>query len=153
MNRNRFIYFTDLVLVPVFVMSIVTGIGLHVAGESLDHEMWYNHAVFHTIMSLLFMICGIIHIKSHWKWYKSLKTIGCKGKRKVVLALSVVFSFVVVSGLLLLFFIDGANSPIGLLHYRTGIILSVLGVLHLMKRKKILYKGVLNYVAGKKMKE
>jgi len=47
----------------------------------------------------------------------------------------------VVSGILLVCFVDGANSSLGLWHYRIGIFVSVLGVLHILKRKRGLYKG------------
>lgn len=70
MNRNRFIYFTDLMLVPVFILSFYTGVELHIAGQGVDHESWHIWAIFHTNASLLFMILGIIHVKSHWAWYK-----------------------------------------------------------------------------------
>lgn len=150
MNRNRFIYFTDLMLVPVFILSFYTGVELHIAGQGVDHESWHIWAIFHTNASLLFMILGIIHVKSHWAWYKGLRTVGCKGKRKAVLLLSIVFLLAVVSGILLVCFVDGANSSLGLWHYRIGIFVSVLGVLHILKRKKGLYKGVRRRVFGKR---
>ena len=149
MNRNRFIYLTDLLLVPVFVLSFYTGVELHIAGEGAEHEVWHNWAVFHTIVSLLFMLLGIVHVKSHWGWSKGLKAAGGKGKRKVVLLLSVLFLLAVVSGLSLILFVDGANSAMGLWHYRMGIFVSVFGVLHVLKRKKVLYKGVRMHVLGK----
>ena len=86
MNRNRFIYFTDLMLLLVFILSFYTGVELHIAGQGVDHESWHIWAIFHTNTSLLFMILGIIHVKSHWAWYKGLRTVGCKGKRKVCVA-------------------------------------------------------------------
>ena len=98
MNRNRFIYFTDLMLLLVFILSFYTGVELHIAGQGVDHESWHIWAIFHTNASLLFMILGIIHVKSHWAWYKGLRTVGCKGKRKAVLLLSIVFLLAVVSG-------------------------------------------------------
>lgn len=149
MNRNRFIYLTDLLLVPVFVLSFYTGVELHIAGEGAEHEVWHNWAVFHTIVCLLFMLLGIVHVKSHWGWYKGLKAAGGKGKRKVVLLLSVLFLLAVVSGLSLILFVDGANSAMGLWHYRMGIFVSIFGVLHVLKRKKVLYKGVRMHVLGK----
>lgn len=150
MNRNRFIYFTDLVLVSVFVLSFYTGVQLHIAGEGISHEIWHDRAVLHTVVSLLFMIVGIIHVKSHWGWYKGLKKTGCKGKKKVVLSFSIIFLSVVISGLVLLLFIDGANSPIGSLHYKIGIAMGILGIFHLLKRKRIFYKGVSTHIFGRK---
>ena len=150
MNKSKFIYLTDLILVYVFVLSFYRGVELHIAGHGINHATWHNWAVFHTIVSLLFMALGIIHIRSHWGWYGGLKRKGCKGKGKVVLLLSIVFVLVVVSGLVVLFFVNGANSSIGLLHYKTGIVVGVLGVLHVLERKRMLYKGVLTCVFGKK---
>ena len=149
MNRSRFIYLTDLGLVPVFVLSFYTGIELHVAGQNVSHEVWHYWAVFHTAVSLLFMMVVGIHVRSHWGWYKGLKKAGCRGKKKVVLLLSIVFLLVVVSGLSLLLFIDGANSWMGLLHYKIGIVVGILGVLHLLKRKRIFFKGVSTHVFGR----
>ena len=149
MSRSRFIYLIDLMLVPVFVLSLYTGVELHIAGQGSDPEIWHNWAASHISVSLLFLILGIVHVKSHWGWYKGLKTSGCKGKRKAVLWLSVVFLLTVVSGLLLLF-VEGANSPMGLLHYKIGIFVSVLSVLHILKRKQFLFRGFATHVFGKK---
>ena len=149
MSRNRFIYLTDLMLVPIFILSFYTGVELHIAGQGDNHEIWHNWAVFHVNASLLFMILGIVHVKSHWGWYKGLKTIGCKGKRKVVLSLSVVFFLVIITGLSL-FGIEGANSPMGLLHYQIGILTGVLSVCHIAKRKQFLFKGFAANVLGRK---
>ena len=136
MNRKRFIYFTDLILIPLFILSLYTGIKLHIAGHHANHEIWHNWTVFHTIASLLFTIFGIVHIKSHWGWYKGLKTTGCKGKKKVVLLFSI--------------FVDGANSPTGLLHYKIGIATGVLAILHILKRKHFLYSGFKTNIIAKK---
>lgn len=108
--------------------------------------MW---AVFHTITSLLFLTFAALHVRSHWGWYRALKTAGCKGRRrKVVLLLSVVFATVAGSGLLLLFFIDGDGSSVGLFHYKVGLALALLGSLHVLRRSKILYKGIRTHVFG-----
>lgn len=139
-------------LVPAFVLSFYTGVILHIAGHGTDHETWHNRAVFHSIASLLFMLLGIIHLRSHWGWYKSLRTAGCKGKRKVVLLLSAVFLSVVITGLSLLLFVDGADSPMGLLHYKAGIVMGVLGVFHILRRKRFLYRGFKDNIPGKKKK-
>ena len=104
MTKSKFIYLTDLLLVPLFVLTVWTGIELHVAGHGSDHAVWHHWALFHTVVGLLFMAAGAIHVKSHWGWYKGLKTLKRRDKRKMVLLFSVVFLLVVVSGLALLFF-------------------------------------------------
>ena len=73
MNKRRLIYLTDAILIPLFVLSLYSGIQLHITGHGTEHDIWHNWAVFHTIDSLLFTTFGIIHIKSHWFWYKGLK--------------------------------------------------------------------------------
>ena len=95
-------------------------------------------------------IFGIVHNKSHWGWYKGLKTTGCKGKKKVVLLFSITFALVIITGILLLLFVDGANSPTGLLHYKIGIATGVLAILHILKRKHFLYSGFKTNIIAKK---
>ena len=95
-------------------------------------------------------IFGIVHIKSHWGWYKGLKTTGCKGKKKVVLLFSITFALVIITGMLLLLFVNGANSPTGLLHYKIGIATGVLAILHILKRKHFLYSGFKTNIITKK---
>lgn len=142
MNKSKLIFLTDLVLIPLFVVSVYTGIELHIAGHGANHEIWHTWAVFHTISSLLFLAAVALHIKSHWGWYKALRTVGCKGKRHAVLLLTCVFLLVLISGLLLLFFVDGANSGVGLFHYKAGLVLALLGVFHVVKRFERLLKMV-----------
>lgn len=136
-------------MILAFAVSLTTGIELHVAEHGAEHGVWHMWAVFHTIASLLFLAFAVLHIKNHWGWYKSLKKGGLRGRRRGVLLLSVVFLLVVVSGLLLLFFIDGAGSVTGLCHYKVGLGLAVLGCLHVLKRKKVLYKGIRTHLFGK----
>ena len=95
-------------------------------------------------------IFGILNIKSNWGWYKGLKTTGCKGKKKVVLLFSITFALVIITGILLLLFVDGANSPTGLLHYKIGIATGVLAILHILKRKHFLYSGFKTNIIAKK---
>lgn len=108
--------------------------------------MW---AVLHAIASLLFLTLVALHIRSHWGWYKSLATAGCKGsRRKIVMLLSAVFAAVAVTGVLLLF-IDGAGSSVGLFHYKAGLVLGVLSIFHIVRRGKILYKGIRTHLLGR----
>lgn len=150
MNRKRLIYLTDLVLIPLFALSFYSGIELHVAGHGTEHDIWHNWAVFHTIISLLFTMSGMMHVKTHWAWYKGLRMKGCKGKSKIVLVLSIVFICIVSTGILLLFCIQGANSFTGLLHYKTGLIMGVLGISHILKRMHLLYNVLNSHVARPK---
>ena len=133
------IFLIDWLLIPSFIFSLYTGIELHVAGHGNNHEIWHNWAVFHVVMSLLFFIFGICHITTHWNWYKGIVNKGVGKKSRGTLCLSVLFVFVTVTGIVLLC-MDGANSNIGLWHYKIGIVTSVLSIGHIFKRIPMLRK-------------
>lgn len=135
------IFIIDWFLIILFVLSAYTGIELHIARHGSNPEIWHNGAVFHVVMSLLFFIMGIFHITTHWGWYKRLINNGIGKKSKITLTLSVVFVFVVVTGLNLLC-IDGANSNVGLWHYKAGILIGVISIGHILKRISILRKSL-----------
>lgn len=135
------IYVIDWILILVFVLSAYIGIELHMAGHGNDHEIWHNWAVFHIVTSLLFLIAGIIHITMHWRWYKGIINNGIGRKSKITAGLSAAFILVVVTGFMLLN-VDGANSQIGLWHYRIGIVASILSVGHILQRSSILRKSL-----------
>mgnify|MGYP000051987292 FL=1 len=78
---KRTVIFTDIALVPTFVLTFYSGIKLHVAGHGTSHEVWHNFALFHIITSLLFLAACIMHIRSHAAWYKGLFQKGL-GKKK-----------------------------------------------------------------------
>lgn len=149
MNKTQLIFLTDGILIPVFALSLWSGVELHIAGHGAEHGVWHIWAVFHTIASLLFLILAAIHVKSHWGWYKSLVKGGLNGRRGGVLLLSAAFLLVAISGLLLLLCIDGANSSPGLLHYKAGLVLGVLSIAHILQRRKILYNGFWTHVLKK----
>ena len=146
MNKRRLIYLTDAILIPLFVLSLYSGIQLHIAGHGTEHDIWHNWAVFHTIDSLLFTTFGIIHIKSHWFWYKGLKNKKrerkTRRKQKIVLLLTFIFIWVIITGIWLLCFVEGANSPFGKLHYKAGLLMGILGLLHIVKRLRLLKNGL-----------
>ena len=106
-----------------------------------DHQVWHDMAVFHSIAGFSFLILAAIHVKYHWAWYKALKSKGLKNKSKIVAALSALFIIVAASGILLAFFIDGANTHVGLWHYKAGLVTGVLASLHILKRWALLRKG------------
>lgn len=124
------IFVIDWLLVFVFILSAASGIGLHIAGHRCAHEVWHNWAVSHVVASLLFLIAVILHISTHWQWFRSIVKHGaCK------IVLSVVFLLVVVTGIILLG-VSGANFRTGLLHYKLGIVAIVLCTGHILKRIK-----------------
>ena len=63
-------------LLLTFVAAAVTGIGLHIAGHGVSHEMWHNWAVAHVLSSLGWLISGAIHIKRHRTWYRAVASKG-----------------------------------------------------------------------------
>ena len=141
MDKMKIIFLTDMALIPVFALTAYTGIELHVAGHGTDHQVWHDMAVFHSIAGFSFLILAAIHVKYHWAWYKALKSKGLKNKSKIVAALSALFTIVAASGILLAFFIDGANTHVGLWHYKAGLVTGVLASLHIFKRWALLRKG------------
>ena len=134
------IFAIDWIMIITFVPSICSGIGLHIAGHGTDHEVWHNWAVLHVFSSLLFLVAAIFHIKTHWSLYRSSVRSGMGHKSPVTAVLSVVFVFVVVTGVVLLG-IEGAGSSVGVWHYRTGIVVSILSVGQLQKRISLLRRG------------
>lgn len=123
-------------LLPLaFVASAVSGVGLHIAGHGADHEVWHNWAVAHVLSSFLWLISVAYHTKRHGRWYKAIASNGIGRKSRMTLALSVVFLIVVVTGIVLLACVDGANSAIGLWHYKIGLLLITLSLIHIAKRK------------------
>lgn len=86
-------------------------------------------------------MAAIFHITTHWGWYKGVIRNGFGKKSKITVALSVVFFLVSVTGIILLG-VNGANSYIGLLHYKIGIVTIVLCVGHILKRIPLLRKSL-----------
>ena len=138
------IFVIDWILLAVAAFSAYSGIELHVAGYGDVHEIWHNWAVVHVITSLLFLIFGIVHVKMHMGWYKSLFAKGIGNKSRVTLLLSVFFSIVTLTGVALIACVDGANSSMGLWHYRIGLIIMVISIAHIVKRWHILKKSIEN---------
>lgn len=127
------IFVIDWILMVVFIVSAISGFGLHVAGHGSSHEIWHNWAVFHVLGSILFLIAVIFHIVTHLEWYKGIIKKGIDRKSKVTAFLSVIFLLLSVTGLALLG-INGANSLFGLWHYKIGVITTVIALGHVIKR-------------------
>ena len=135
------VFVIDWILIPLFLLTAYTGIKLHIVGHGNNHELWHNWAVFHVLTSFLFFLAAIFHITTHWGWYKGAIKNGLGKKNKITVVLSVVFFLVSVTGIILLG-VDGANSYIGLLHYKIGIVTIVLCIGHLLKRVSLLRKSL-----------
>lgn len=135
------IFVIDWILMPLFILTTYTGIELHAVGHSNSHEIWHNWAVFHVIASLLFLVVVIFHIITHWNWYKGIISRGIGKKSKVTLWLSAIFTFVAITGVILLN-VEGANTTIGLWHYKIGVLTSVFSIGHIIRRFSILRKSL-----------
>ena len=122
------IFVIDWILIVVFIVSAIS-------------EVWHNWAVFHVLGSVLFLVAIIFHVKTHWGWYKGIIKNGISRKSKVTSALSIIFLLLSVTGIILLG-VNGANSPLGLWHYKIGIMTTVIAVGHIIKRLPALRKSL-----------
>ena len=136
------IFIVDWLLLLVVGLSAYSGVKLHIAGHFSTHEVWHNWAIFHIITSVLFLIIGIIHIKNHWGWYKSITKRKFNNKTGNTLFLSIVFGLVSLTGIVLILFVNGANSCIGIWHYRLGLVIAILSIVHIIKRWHLLRKSI-----------
>ena len=135
------IFVIDWILIVVFIVSAISGIGLHIAGHGNSHEVWHNWAVFHALGSVLFLVAIIFHVRTHGGWYKEIIKNGIGRKSKVTAVFSIVFLLLSVTGIVLLG-VNGANSPLGLWHYKIGIVMTVIAVGHIIKRLSALRKSL-----------
>ena len=135
------IFVTDWILIIAFMLSTLSGIGLHIVGYWNNHELWHNWAVSHVLTSFLFFITVISHLSTHWGWYKGLIRKGIGKRSKVTVMLSIAFCLCLVTGVALLG-VNGANSAMGLWHYRIGIVMAALSMGHILKRTSLLCKSL-----------
>jgi hypothetical protein len=126
-----------------FAITAYSGFKLHIAGNFSTHEVWHNWAVFHTLVSLAFVVLGVLHIQTHWGWYKSVITKGIGKKSKVTVWLSFIYMITSLTGIISLG-VCCRHSNIGLWHYWFGIISTIIGLGHFLKRFSTLRKSLLN---------
>lgn len=126
------IFVIDWILIVVFIVSAISGFGLHIAGHGNSHELWHNWAVVHVLGSILFLVAIIFHVTTHWGWYKGIIKNGIGRKSKVTAVLSIVFLLLSVTGIVLLG-VNGTNSPLGLWHYKIGIAMTAIAIVHTIK--------------------
>ncbi|MGN0222061.1 MAG: hypothetical protein ACI4BA_08085 [Prevotella sp.] len=135
------IFKIDCGLYPLGFCTILTGIGLHIAGHGNCHHIWEIWAAVHTVTGVSFLVLLIYHIRTHWAWFKNLRQSKDRRKRFITTILSVVSILTVLSGIALLA-VCGANTHLGLLHYKIGIGFAILILLHGAKRIHIIEKAV-----------
>ena len=136
------IFVIDWALVLLFGCMFLSGFRVHAAGHFDTHAVWEIWVLSHIFISVLFGLCGVLHIKTHWGWYKSWINKGLGKKSRVTVYLTFIFVIVSVSGLAL-FFINGVNTHMGLWHYRLGIVMTAIGIGHFIKRYSILRKSII----------
>ena len=134
------VFVIDWILIVVFIVSAISGVGLHIAGHGNSHEVWHNWAVVHVLGSILFLVAIIFHVTTHWGWYNGIIKNGIGRKSKVTAVLSIIFLLLSVTGIVLLG-INGANSSLGLWHYKIGIAMTAIAIVHTIKRLSILRKS------------
>lgn len=136
------IFKIDCGLYPLGLFTILTGISLHIAGHGDNHQLWEIWAVIHSIIAVSFSVLLVYHIHTHWAWFKNLRQNTICKKRLMTTILSVVCLITMFSGIALLA-IWGANTHIGLLHYKIGIGFSLLMLIHGTKRISVIKNAVL----------
>lgn len=134
------IFVVDWTLLAAILLTVVTGVGVHVSGHSASHRAWEVWAWLHSIAGLSFAGFAVWHVKMHAGWYKALIKRKPSRKKRHVTAVLTVVAFVVSLTGVAMFGIKGANSGIGLWHYRLGFVLVFLGIAHLAKRFPVLRK-------------
>ncbi len=137
------IFVVDWALLAIFIVTVFSGFKLHIVGHFSSHDVWHSWAICHTVASFVFLFFGVLHVQTHWGWYRTLISRGLGKKSRITVWLSFIFCFAAITGVLLLN-IDGANSEMGLWHYRIGILLSIIGFGHFIKRFPMLKKSILN---------
>lgn len=131
----------DLALIPMALLSIITGFLLHAASHGNSHALWEFWAVVHILCSIAFMVMIGIHIKHHKAWFvsfiKNMRIKTSKGRMNLLLLL---FFIVTISTGLILLFIWDDHSKLGLWHYKIGILFAVLSIAHIIRRHAVLHK-------------
>lgn len=143
MSKVNKIFKVDASMIPVFTLLIITGIGIHISSENGSHHSWIIWSVFHVVCAIVFLMLGYFHVKQHIGWFKTTLKGTTRG-RGVTIALTTVMIAEIISGIILLTFVDGEGSSWGHFHWIVGIILSIIGTGHYIKRFKRLKKGFQN---------
>ncbi|MFV0310336.1 MAG: DUF4405 domain-containing protein [Dysgonomonas sp.] len=142
LTKGKSIFIIDLILIPVFVLVIYSGLKLHAAGKVDNHDIWEYWAHYHIITGVLSIFFGWLHIKAHWGWYKGLIKKGVGNKSRITLTLSLLFLIEIITGIILVIFIEGGNSSVGMWHYRLGLVMILIILIHIVSRFSLLIRGL-----------
>ena len=143
-TKEKSVFIIDLILLPIFILVVYTGLKLHIAGhdDNYNHNIWEYWTHLHIIVSIVSLFLGWCHVKAHWGWYKGLIKKGVRHKSKITLSLSILFLILTITGVILILFVGGANSAIGLWHYRLGLAMILFLLIHFISRFSMLIKGL-----------
>ena len=141
MRINK-LFIVDLLLLLLFIPTVASGFGMHIAGHGDNHTVWHNWGVAHTLISTLFAISVFAHIYLHWGWYKGLFRKPLAKRSRMSIVISLLFVTLTISAILSLSISEGQNSHIGIAHYKIGIVATLFFAWHIIKRLKILTKGL-----------
>lgn len=136
MNK-RIVFSTDLTLAVLWPITLTTGLIMHAAGHGIVQQGGQLWTALHTLFGILFFTASLLHIKAHWRWYKSLVR-GTKCHSKITMGLPVAYLLTIVTAIILILQKGPADIHWGLLHYQVGILFSILGLCHLISRLKFL---------------
>lgn len=127
---------SKLPLIIAFALTLISGVFCHVIknGGAGAHAVWMIVQIVHIIVSAFFAISVYRHIKPFRKWYLKWSRKEIKRKDKVSILISVLGLFLCISGIVLLLFVDGAESHIGLWHWAAGLVFSVFCLIHILRR-------------------
>jgi len=142
LTKGKPMFVVDVLLIPVFILLTYSGLELYAADSVFNHEEWEFWAHFHVITAILSIVTGYFHIKAHWNWYKGLLKNGLGKKSKITVLISVLFVILIVTGLMLVFFIDGGDSAVGTWHFILSLVMVVLLIIHTIKRFPLMLKGL-----------
>lgn len=122
-------------LVLSLVATFISGIGPHVAGHVMDHQTWHDWAVAHVLLSTVCFVCIVGHIRRYASILGHTST-HCSPiiKRIITVSAALVFALTAITGFMLLAFVEGGSSHMGLWHYGLGIAMSLLAIVHRRER-------------------
>lgn len=131
------IFKIDLALYPSGLLTVLTGLGFHMAGHGDSHRIWELWACVHILFSAAFLILIIQHLLTHQGWLKGLRNQVLRKKRRITIVLALFALAVTITGIALLFIV-GPNTHVGLLHYRLGILFAIMAIAHSVRRFRII---------------
>lgn len=141
MSKGNGIFKIDAAMIPVFTVLIITGIAVHISSGKDARDLWVIRSVIHVVAAVVFLILVYCHVMHHRGWFRSLFN-GNTKRRGVTIALTLILIVEIITGIVLLVFVDGGGSPCGHLHWIAGIILAVIGTGHYIKRFNRLKNGL-----------